>query len=195
MTFGWNVIYKHFSPSLANEAQEFAAPSIDNITRMQYTPSLMYNSAGTNDVRMAMYDSPSARLNFINIMVDSMHQGYTDAFAYSLFSRWNESLTGGRVDISAALSSAPVPPEELYLNNVTDHSLRMLSIPMLIRQPSATGHTLGNIPVTDTTNYWWHPTSQDNSLATFTSPKSQFCQASSIGIIQYGDIKSGLYRQ
>ena len=172
MTFGWNVIYKHFSPSMATEAQEFAAPSIDNITRMQYTPALMYNSAGTNDVRMALYDSPSARLNFINIMVDSMHQGYTDAFAYSLFSRWNESITDRRVDISAALSSAPVPPEELYLNNVTDHSLRMLSIPMLIREPSATGHTLGNIPVTSTTNKWWHPTTQDNALATITRSAS-----------------------
>lgn len=168
MTFGWNVIYKHFSPSLATEAQEFAAPSIDNITRMQYTPALMYNSAGTNHVRMALYDSPSARMNFINLMVDSMHQGYTDAFAYSLFSMWSESLTGGRVDISSALSSAPVPPEELYLNNVSDHTLRMLSIPMLIRDPSATGHTLGNIPVTATTNYWWHPTVLNNSLATVT---------------------------
>jgi len=166
MQFGWNVIYKHFSPSMATEAQEFAAPSIDNITRMTWSPSLMYNSAGTNQVRMALFESPSSRMNFIKIMVDSMHQGYTDMFAYSLFSRWNESLSGNRVDISAALSSSPVPPEELYLNNVTDHSLRLLSIPMLIRQPSVTGHTLGNIPVTSTTNYWFHPTTVDHTLAT-----------------------------
>lgn len=168
MQFGWNVIYKHFSPSIASEAQEFSAPSIDNITRMTYTPALMYNSAGTNDVRMALYDSPSARINFINIMVDSMHQGYTDAFAYSIYSTWNESLANQRVDISSALSAAPVPPEELYLNNVTDHSLRMLSLPLLVREPSAVGHTLANIPVTDTTNLWWHPTVQTHSLAAAT---------------------------
>lgn len=168
MKFGWNIITKHFSPSIAKKAQVFAAQSIDNITRMEYTPSLMYNSAGTDDITMALYNTDLARLNFINTMIDSMHQGFSDAFAYEIWSKWNEDIGDETVDISAALSSSPNPPEELSLGNVTAHTDRMYGFPMLIRNPSATGHTLGNIPVTSTTNYYWHPTITNHASATVT---------------------------
>lgn len=167
MKFGWNVIFKHFSPSLAQKAQRWAAPGIDNITRMEYSPALQYNSAGTNDVDMALYDSDNARFDFIDTMVESMHEGYTDAFSYGLFSRWDEDITTGEVDISAALASAPVPPEDLFLRNVTAHTERMYSFPMMIK-PAVNGHTLGNIPVTATTNKWWQPTVTIHSSATVT---------------------------
>ena len=172
MKFGWDIITKHFSPSLAKKAQVFAAPSIDNLTRMEYTPAMQYNSAGTDDITMALYEGPRARLNFINLMIESMHQGYTDAFAYSLFSRWDETISGEKtIDISAALSASPNPPQELTLGNINAHTERMFSIPMLIRYPT-TGHTLGNIPTTTTTNQYWHPTYTVHPSATVTQSGS-----------------------
>lgn len=165
MKFGWNVVTKNPSPSLGNKAQTWAAPGLDNLTRMEYTPFIMYNSQGTNAVDMALYDSPQSRMNFIKLMVDSMHQGFTDAFAYEVFSMHSESTTGSEVDITAALSNNPNPPQELTLGNVTSHARRMLSIPMLIRNAN-TGHTLANIVVTTTQNVWWQPTIQDHASAT-----------------------------
>lgn len=165
MKFGWDIITKHFSPSIAKKAQVFSAPSIDNLTRMEYTPALQYNSVGSDDITMALYTGPKARLNFINLMIESMHQGYTDAFSYSLFSTWNETISGdNKIDISGALSSSPNPPQELTLNEVAAHTDRMFSIPMLMRYPTV-GHTLGNIPVTTTTNQYWHPTETVHSAA------------------------------
>lgn len=167
MKFGWNIITKNYSPSIAKKAQAFLTPGIDNITRMEYEPSMMYNSAGTNDIDMALYGSDNARLNFIDTMIDSMHQGYTDAFGYELFSTWNEAKPGDVIDISAAMSSSPNPPIDLTLSNVTAMNKRIFSIPMLIRN-AYHGHTLANIPVTTTTNYWWQPTIQIHSAATVT---------------------------
>lgn len=171
MKFGWNVVTKNFSPSLGNKAQVWAAPGLDNLTRMEYRPAIMYNSAGTNDVDVALYDSPLARLNFIKLMVDSMHQGFTDAFAYEIFSKWDETITDGVVDISGALSANPNPPQELTLGNVTRHAKRIFSFPMLIREPRA-GHSLANIEVTapggTNVNPWWHPTIQSHPAAVLT---------------------------
>lgn len=164
MKFGWNILTKNFSPSIATKAQTFAAQSIDNITRMEYSPAMMYNSAGTNDIDMALYKSDNARMDFINMMIDSMHQGYTDAFSYEIFSMWDEAKPGNVIDISAALSNNPNPPESLTLSNVTAMNKRIFSIPMLIRN-AYYGHTLANIPVTTTTNYWWQPTIQDQAAA------------------------------
>ncbi|MHA1949157.1 MAG: hypothetical protein ACW99G_01615 [Candidatus Thorarchaeota archaeon] len=171
MKFGWNVVTKNFSPSLGSKAQVWNAPGLDNLTRMEYQPSIMFNSAGTNDVDVALYDSPLARLNFIKLMVDSMHQGFTDAFAYEIFSAWDENIDDNSVDITAALSNNPNPPQELTLGNVTRHARRMYSIPMLIREPQA-GHTLANIEVTTTQNPWWHPTVQTHPSATATPSAS-----------------------
>jgi len=167
MKFGWNVVTKNASPSLGNKAQTWAAPGLDNLTRMEYTPAIMYNSMGTNDVDMALMDSPQARMNHINLMVDSMHQGFTDVFAYELFSRHDETITDNTVDITAALSSNPNPPEALTLGNVSSHTRRLLSLPMLIRN-AVTGHTLANIVTTTTQNVWWQPSIQDNGVAAIT---------------------------
>lgn len=167
LKFGWNVITKHVSPSIASQSQVFEAQSIDNITRMQWSPAMMYSSVGSNDIQMSLYDNDDrAHINFINMLIDSMHEGYTQVFAYELFSEWNESLATEAVDVSAALSASPRPPEELELKNVREHTDRIYSIPMLIREPTATGHTLGNIPVTSTQNYFWHPTITKHSSAT-----------------------------
>lgn len=171
MKFGWNVVTKNFSPSYANKGQVWKAPGLDNLTRMEYTPSIMYNSAGTNDVEVALYDSPQARMNFINMMIDSMHQGFTDAFAYEIMSKHDENITTGAVDITAALSSNPNPPQDLEFGNVTSHSRRLLSIPMLIREATY-GHTLANIEVTTTQNLWWQPTIQTHPSATATASAS-----------------------
>lgn len=172
MKFGWNVVTKNFSPSLGNKAQTWAAPGIDNLTRMEYTPHIIYNSAGTNDVDVALYESPQARMNFINLMVDSMHQGFTEAFSYEIFSKHDETITGSNeVDITAALSSNPNPPQELSLGNVSSHAKRLLSFPMLIRQ-ATNGHTLANIAVTTTQNKWWQPTIKEHASATVTKSSS-----------------------
>lgn len=167
MKFGWNIITKNYSPSIANKAQSFLTPGLDNITRMEYEPSMMYNSAGSNDIDMALYKSDNARMDFIDTMIDSMNQGYTDAFGYEIFSTWNEDTPGDVVDISAALSRNPNPPIDLTLSNVTAMNKRIFSIPMLIRN-AVYGHTLANIPVTPTTNYWWQPTIQDQAAAVVT---------------------------
>lgn len=169
MKFGWNIITKHFSPSVAKKAQIFNSEGIDNITRQEWTPALMYNSAGSNDIDMALYDSDNARLDFIDTMIDSMHQGYTDAFAYGLFSTWNETITNRQIDISSALTTggSPNPPEELTIGNISAHTDRMYSLPMMIRQPT-TGYTLGNIAVTSTTNYYRHPTVTEHAAAVVT---------------------------
>jgi hypothetical protein len=167
MKFGWNMITKHLSPSIAARAQTFVAQSLDNIIRIEYTPSMMYNSAGTDDITMALYDSDNARLDHIDTLIASMHQGYSDAFAYELFSSWDEAITNNEIDISAALSSNPNPPEELTLGNVSAHTDRMFSLPMLLREPE-NGHTLANLPVTSTTNYFWHPATTDHAAAVVT---------------------------
>jgi len=172
MKFGWNVVTKNFSPSLGTKAQTWAAPGIDNITRMEYTPAIMTNSAGTNDVDVSLYESPQARMNFIKLMVDSMHQGFTDVFGYEIFSRHDESITGANaIDVTAALSSNPNPPEELTLGNVRSHTSRINSIPMLIRD-AVNGHTLANIAVTTANNLWWQSTRQDHASATVSESAS-----------------------
>ena len=219
MKFGWNVVTKNFSPSLGSKAQTWDAPGIDNITRMEYSPAIMYNSAGTNDVEVALHESPMARMNFIQLMVDSMHQGFTDAMAYEIFSMHSETITDNEIDISAALSSNPNPPESLTLGNVGAHTQRINSLPLLIRNATATGHTLANIVVTDSQNLWWQPTVQDHASATvnrstdadnydvvesITNPQaaslddfSTFFDLIQIGhqYALYNAVGSGLYRQ
>jgi hypothetical protein len=171
MKFGWNTVTKNFSPSLGNRAQTWPAPSIDNLTRMEFTPSIMFNSAGTNDVEVALHDSPQARMNFIQLMVDSMHQGFTDVFAYEIFSTHNETITDNSIDITAALSNNPNPPEELTLGNVSSHTRRINSIPMVLRD-GTTGHTFGNIVVSPTENLWFQAPQQDHASATVTRSPS-----------------------
>ena len=171
LKFGWNVVTKNFPPSLGNKAQTWAAPGIDNVTRMTYEPAIMYNSAGSNDVQVSLFQGPQARLDFINMMVSSMHQGFTDALAYEIFSRHDENIDNGSVDITNAMSNNPNPPQELTLGNVGSHTKRIFSFPMLIREPQI-GHTLGGISVTPTDNPWWHPTIQEQPSATVTPSTS-----------------------
>jgi len=218
MKFGWNAVTKNPGPSIANKAQVWRAPGVDNVTRFEYSPAMMYHSMGTNDVDVALYDSPQARLNFINLMIDSMHQGFTDAFAYEIMSMWDETITDGEIDITAALSSNPNPPEDLTLSNVTAHTRRIFSFPMLIRA-AVNGHTLANVACTSTQNVWFQPTVQNHAAAVLTRSAvgdnidvitnvanaqaadlddfSEFLDLIQVGW-QYGEyivVGSGLYRQ
>ena len=154
--FGWPLILKSYSPTIAKKSMRFDAPDLDNMTRMTYTPAMMANSAGTNVVDFAHYKTDLARFNHTEIKVESMYKGYTEMFNHAIFSNWNESITDQRVDISAAqvaiaAEANPVPPEELFLNNVRTHADRILSIPMATRQ-NTTGHTMGNI---SSANAFW----------------------------------------
>lgn len=172
MKFGWNVVTKSISPHIAKKAQVWSAPGLDNLTRMSYTPSLMYNSAGTNDVDVALYDSPQSRMNFINMMIDAMHRGFTDVIAYEIFSKWDETIsTDGEIDITSELSSNPNPPQELTLGSISGHTQRIYSIPMLIREPT-TGHTLANISCSSGTNQWFHPTVNEHASSVVTQAAS-----------------------
>ena len=162
--FGWPIITKHYSPTIAKKSMRFEGADLDNITRMTYSPSRMANDAGTNVVDFAHFQTDRARFDHTKIKVDSMHKGYTLMFNHGLFSDWNEATTGNRIDISAALSSSPVPPEELFLNNVREHTDRFFSIPMSIRLHT-TGHTHGNIA---SSNNFWNPTVTDMTGATVT---------------------------
>lgn len=162
--FGWPIILKSYSPTIAKKSMRFDAPDLDNITKMTYSPAMMANSAGTNVVDFAHYKTDLARFNHTEIKVESMYKGYTEMFNHAMFSNWNESIADGRVDISAALSDSPVPPEELFLNNVRTHADRILSIPMATRN-HVTGHTMGNI---SSENNYWDPTVTDMTGATVT---------------------------
>ena len=165
--WGWDLITKHISPAIATENYRFEFPDIDNITQQEWTPIKLANGAGTNDVRWKHYQTNKARFNHINTKVDSIHQGQTNALNYLLFSDYAETITARRIDISSELSSLEVPPEELYLKGVSVITDLPYSIPMLTRKV-VTGYTLGNIPVTTTTNLYWHPTNTDAAGATVT---------------------------
>lgn len=174
MKFGWPIITKHYSPTIARKNMRFDAPDIDNITRMEYEPAMMANSAGDNVVDMALYANDArAYINHVNIKIDSMHRGYTEMFNHELFSDHGESTAGNRIDITAALASSPVPPQgtgpgdALTLENVIAHTDRMNSLPMVIRD-TVTGHTFGNIETTTTSNAFWQPTVTDHADATIT---------------------------
>jgi len=176
MEFGWPLITKYYSPTIAKKNMRFDAPDIDNITRSKWEPAMMANSAGDNVVDMALYSNSKRRfINHVNTKVASMHKGYTEMFNHALFSNWNESIATGAVDITAALVAGgdPVPPQgtgaddALTLERVLAHTDRMLSMPMLIRE-TVTGHTVGNIATTTTTNGFWQPTVTNASGATVT---------------------------
>lgn len=168
MKIGYPIITKHVSPSMGEKRMRFEAQDVDNITQQEWTPAMQATSVGTNDVDWAHYKTPEARMNHINVKVGSMHAGYTDMMNWALWSDWNEDISSGEIDITGALSSHPRPPEGLSLKNVSAHTSRMLSIPMIIRTASATGHTVGGITVTTGQNSYWNPIETSPAAATIT---------------------------
>lgn len=165
--FGWPIKTHNYSPAAGRKAQVFDARDIDNIIRSEWQPVLMYSDAGTNDVDMAHWRTDKAFIDHVALKIDAMHEGFTEVLNYLLFSDWSETITTGEINVSSELSNLALPPESLTMRNLAAHSDRCYSIPMIIRDV-VTGHTLGNIPVTSTTNLFYHPVITDNSSATVT---------------------------
>jgi len=150
-----NFIHEMYNVSAASQNQRFAAPDIDPASRMEYSTTQLYTSAGTNDFEMKRYRTNHSRIDLINEKVQAMHAGLTWVLNYSLFSDWSETgvgTTSEEIDIEAELSASPVPPSVKF-DNLSAHGDRLYSIPMIIRG-NTTGHTFGNV---SSANAFWQP--------------------------------------
>lgn len=147
---------KDVSPHIGHENDRFPTEDIDNVTEEQWSPVIIKTGAGTNDDKIRHYKNPTALMDHIAIKVDSMHAGLTKVLNWAIFSDWAATITNREIDVSAALTSLPVPPEELYLKNVSEMTDLPWSLPMAARK-TVTGHTFGNVATTTISNYFWQP--------------------------------------
>ena len=179
MTLGPNakfqipIIVKHYSPSVAQQNYRFQMDDIDNVTMQDWSPIALANGAGTNDVQMKRYGSNKARFDHVDLKVESVHRGTTEALNYLLWYNWDSTVIGGdkSININTQLTTLTNPPEELYVKNITQVNELPYSIPMLARKV-VNGYTLGNIAVTTSTNQYWHPVNTDASGASITRAAS-----------------------
>ena len=156
------VVTHDYSPSIATKNDRFPTDDIDNITEQKWSIVRLKNGAGTNAVDMKHYANPTALMNHIDQKVNSIHKGTTQSLNYLQFSDWNETRVDDRINIASELSGLPVPPDELYLNDVTDITQLPYSLPMAART-NTTGHTFGNL---STANNYWVPEVTDGAGVT-----------------------------
>ncbi len=162
------VITHDYSPGVATKNYRFNYEDLDNVIMQEWQPVKMANAASTNDVDWEHYKTPYARMNHIDLKVDSMHRGTTNVLNYLLFYDWVAStVVANRIDINSQLSSLQRPPEKLYMNDIVSVTQLPYSLPMLTRQ-AVTGYTLGNIALTTTQNQYWDVVNTDGDAAAVT---------------------------
>ena len=161
------IITKDLSPSIAVKNDQFPLGDIDNVTTMAISPVKLKSGAATNDVDLAHMSGPLAVANHVDMKVNSMHRGMTKVLNTMPFFNWNETILGKKIDISALLANASLPPEELVIKNVSSVTDLPASLPMAARK-TVTGHTFQNIATTTSNNLFWQPVVTDASGATVT---------------------------
>jgi hypothetical protein len=165
--FGFPIITHYVSPAIGDRNQRYLMDDIDNIIQSQWEPACLTAGVGTNYRDMVHMKTPEALMNHIDIKVDSMHGGMTHSLNYMLYSDWAEAGIGDQIDLNTQLTNLPVPPEELFIKNVSSALDLCYSIPMAARV-AVTGHTWGNVAVTTSANGFWNPPTTEYSGATIT---------------------------
>ena len=159
---------KDISPSVSKKHDTYPLEGIDNITTEEWGVVKMKSGAGTSDDDLAHFANEKAYFNHIDVMVDSIHEGFTKVMNVQPFWDFTASdISAGELDISTLLANASLPPEELALKGMTGVTDMPWSLPMAARK-TVTGHTFGNIPTTTTTNKYWQPVVTDATGATVT---------------------------
>lgn len=147
-----------YSPHRGTEKQVFDLPDLDPLTQSEWTPKIWWNGAGTDDIELSTYGRENSLYDLAKGKMNALHLGNTLYLNYAIFSKHNESFTGGKLDIESIMSTAGRRiPYPITFQDITDESQMIASIPTLIRKASATGHTLGNIATSTTTNLFWSP--------------------------------------
>jgi hypothetical protein len=159
---------KDVSPSISTKHDTYPLENIDNITTQEWGVVKMKSGGGTSDDDIAHFANEKAYFNHIDILVDSIHEGFTKVMNFLPFWDWTASdISSEEIDVSTLLANQSLPPEELSIKAVTSVNDLPFSLPMAARN-SDTGHTYGNIAVTDTTNNFWRPVVTDATGATVT---------------------------
>lgn len=147
----WNLVHDMYNPRVATPNGRFVAGGLDPISAMEFEVAAWYNAASTNQQEMVRYSRRNRSLiDLMQQKVQAVHKGLTFYSNYSLFSTHTEDITGSVLDIEAALASSPLPPS-VKLEDIEEHSQRMMSIPLAIRD-HVLGHTYGNI---SSANAFW----------------------------------------
>ena len=159
---------KDVSPSISKKHDLYPLEGIDNITTEEWGVVKMKSGGGTSDDDLAHFANEKAYFNHIDVLVDSIHEGFTKVQNFLPFWDWTASdISGGEIDVSTLLANASLPPEDLSIKAVTSVNDLPFGLPMAARN-SDTGHTFGNIAVTDSTNNFWRPIITDATGATVT---------------------------
>lgn len=159
---------KDISPSMSVKHDQYPLEGIDNITTQEWNVVKMKTGGGTSDDDLAHFANEKAYFNHIDLMVDSMHEGFTKVQNFMPFWDWTQSdIVGGEIDVSTLLANQSLPPEELSIKAISSINQMPFSLPMAARD-TVTGHTFGNIATTTTTNNFWRPVITDATGATVT---------------------------
>lgn len=169
---------KDVSPSISVKHDKYPLDNIDNITTQEWGVVKMKSGGGTSDDDLAHFANEKAYYNHIDILVDSIHEGFTKVMNFLPFWNWTASdIAVESIDVSALLANQSLPPEDLSINAVTSVNDLPFSLPMAARK-ATTGHTYGNIAVTTSTNNYWRPVITDASGATVTRNTTSYDAAS-----------------
>lgn len=165
----YNFLHAMYSPHAMKSNQVFTYEDLDPVSRFEYTSKQWWCGAGISETDQVRYSRTNRSLvNIAQEKVQAIHNGLTWSFNYNLWSRWDETITNGTMDIYSALSGASFVRPNVTYKDMTNVADRIYSIPMCIRS-HVTGHTFANL---SSANEHWQSVITDLTGATVTRSTS-----------------------
>ena len=151
----WNFITDMAESYALTLQNVYQFKAIDPVSGMVYTTKKWGSTQAINKTEKIRYGrGDRSTVDLATEKMQAIYAALTWQFSFLTFSNWAETITAGKIDIYTVLKNAGmrVPPRTA-LNNLTDATNRIFSLPMLARK-HVTGHTLGNV---SSSNDEWSP--------------------------------------
>jgi len=151
-------IYESGDGSVMKKNQTFTTRPKELASRGYYTAKRWYHAESIDEFDMTTYSRGTRSLDSLaDQKMAALHRGSSNLMKWFLFSNWSESISAdNKLDMETILANARIPPTTKF-HDITQHSDRIFSIPMVIRK-HVTGHTFGN---QSSANAYWKPTVTD----------------------------------